>query len=113
MPQDVRKNSTIIFDDVSTFNQSIIRDYINFGRHNNTDCFYLCLTYISILKQLIRDNANLLVLFLQDILNLKHIFDDHISFDMSFHQFKDFCSLCLQDKFGFVVVDKDREKNNG
>lgn len=69
--------------------------------------------YTSIPKQLIRDNANLLILFPQDILNLKHVFDDHISFDMTFQEFKDLCSLGWNDEFGFVVIDKDCEKNKG
>ncbi|KYQ48820.1 hypothetical protein ALC60_12125 [Trachymyrmex zeteki] len=36
------------------------------GRHAHVDCFYLCQTYAKISKHLIRDNANLLILFKQD-----------------------------------------------
>jgi hypothetical protein len=93
--------------------QSIIRDYFCFGRHRNIDCFYLSQTYSSIPKQLIRDNANLIIVFQQDKTNLKHIHDDHVNVDMSFEQFKDLCSLCWNDSYGFLVIDKDGEMNSG
>lgn len=112
-PNQVNQNSVIIFDDIASCNQDIIRDYFSFGRHKDVDCFYLCQTYSSIPKQLIRDNANLIIMFKQDITNLKHVFDDHVSVDMTFQQFKDMCSNCWQDKYGFVVIDKDCEINKG
>lgn len=112
-PNAARANSVIIFDDVVCDSQSIIRDYYCFGRHKNNDCFYLCQTYSSIPKQLIRDNANLIVIFKQDVTNLKHIYDDHVNVDMSFERFKKLCSHCWEDRYGFLVVDKDREINSG
>ncbi|KAL6256683.1 hypothetical protein P5V15_012802 [Pogonomyrmex californicus] len=50
------------------------------GRHSNVDCFYLCQTYARIPKHLIRDKANLLILFKQDGTNLKHVYNDHDSY---------------------------------
>lgn len=112
-PEDIKPNSVVIFDDIAACDQNKIREYFSFGRHKNTDCFYLCQTYTSIPKQLIRDNSNLLIIFPQDLLNLKHIYDDHTNFDMSFQQFKDICSECWQDPYGFLVIDKDCAKDNG
>lgn len=109
----VKQNSVIIFDDIATCNQDIIRDYFSFGRHKNVDCFYLCQTYSSIPKQLIRDNANMVISFRQDLRNLRHIYDDHISVDMDFTKFKDICSNCWREPFGFIVIDKDCEMNKG
>ena len=57
------------------------------GRHADVDCFYLCQMYAKIPKHLIRDNANLLILFKQDRINLKHVYNDHVNTDMSY----DFC----------------------
>lgn len=110
---DVKPNSLIIFDDIVCCNQNLMREYFCFGRHKNTDCFYLCQTYSSIPKQLIRDNANMLVIFQQDATNLKHIYDDHINTDMPFQDFKDLCSTCWQQSYDFVVVDKDCSLNGG
>lgn len=113
-PEDIKPNSVIIFDDVASCNQNIIKSYFSFSRHKNTDCFYLCQTYSAIPKQLIRDNANLLVIFEQDMTNLKHIYNDHVSCDMSsFQMFKNICGTCWKDKFGFLVIDKDCSMNNG
>lgn len=112
-PNKVSQNSVIIFDDIASCNQDIIRDYFSFGRHKDVDCFYLCQTYSSIPKQLIRDNANLIILFRQDEKNLSHVYSDHVSIDMSFKQFKDICSNCWKEPFSFIVLDKDCEINKG
>lgn len=112
-PQHAKPNSVIIFDDIACESQSIIRDYFCFGRHRNIDCFYLCQTYSSIPKQLIRDNANFIIIFQQDKTNLKHIHDDHVNVDMTFEDFKNLCSLCWNDQYGFLVIDKDSDLNDG
>lgn len=112
-PTDVEPDSIIIFDDFASSDQTRVREYFSFGRHKSIDCFYLCQTYSSIPKQLIRDNANLLVVFQQDNTNLKHIYDDHVNVDMTFQQFKDLCSLCWKNKYDFLVIDKDSSLSNG
>lgn len=112
-PKKARKYSAIVFDDVVCDSQSIIRDYFSFGRHRHIDCFYCCQTYSSIPKQLVRDNANMIMAFKQDGTNLRHIYDDHVNTDMSFESFKQLCSLCWADPYGFVVIDKERDLNNG
>lgn len=112
-PSEIKFNSVIIFDDVASSKQDIMREYFCFGRHMNTDSFYLCQTYSSIPKRLIRDNANLIIIFRQDSTNLKHIYDDHVSVDMSLQQFIDLCSHCWNEKFGFVVIDKDCALSSG
>jgi hypothetical protein len=112
-PKDAKNNSVFIFDDVVCDTQSVIRDYFCFGRHKSIDCFYLSQTYSSIPKQLIRDNANLIVIFKQDNTNLKHIYNDHVNVDMSFDEFKNLCSYCWKNKYGFLVIDKDSEISSG
>lgn len=62
---DVKPFSLMIFDDISSKankNQHL-RAYFSMGRHKDIDSFLLCQTYSSIPKQLIRDNANLILLF--------------------------------------------------
>jgi len=56
------------------------------GRHADVDCFYLCQTYARIYKHLIRDNAKLLILFKQDSINLKHVYND-VNTNMSYNEF--------------------------
>ena len=62
------------------------------GLHKLIDCFYLCQKYSRIPKNLISDNVNLLLLFRQDEMNLKYIYDDHVN--MPYSKFKELCSAC-------------------
>jgi hypothetical protein len=114
-PNDARMNSVFIFDDVSCEqSQQKIRSYFSMGRHKNIDCFYLCQTYTRIPKHLIRDNANMIVCFRQDDLNLKHIYNDHVNSDFSFEKFKSICSNCWNgSKFGCLVLMKENDLSEG
>lgn len=113
LPSKAKPNSVFIFDDVACEKQNTIRDYFCMGRHSGVDSFYLCQSYTHIPKHLIRDNANYIILFKQDDLNLKHIFNDHINSDMTFKQFKELCSECWKELYGFLVIDKDSCVKNG
>lgn len=112
-PTEAKPHSIIIFDDVICEKQNTIRDYFCMGRHKHIDCFYLSQTYTKIPKHLIRDNANMIIVFKQDEMNLKHIYNDHVIGDMSFKEFTKICGECWKDEYGFLVVSKDDPKNKG
>lgn len=113
-PENALPNSIIIFDDVACEKQNNMRAFFCMGRHKNIDCFYLCQSYAQIPKHLVRDNVNLLVVFRQDEVNLKHLYKDHVNTDMSYAQFQDLCSKCWNDvKYGFLMIDKDSSINAG
>jgi len=112
-PAKASPNSIMIFDDVACEKQDNVRAFFCMGRHKKVDCFYLCQSYAQVPKHLIRDNLNLLVLFRQDDVNLKHIYDNHVNTDMALLNFKSLCSKCWMDKHGFLVIDKDRPINEG
>ncbi|HYT42356.1 MAG TPA: hypothetical protein VEP90_08415 [Methylomirabilota bacterium] len=113
-PNQVKPNSIMIFDDVATQKQDVIRDYFSMGRHAGVDSFYLCQSYAQIPKHLLRDNANLLFLFKQDETNMKHLYDDHVNTDMGFNQFRDLCYACWKsNKYGYLVVDRDSSLARG
>lgn len=107
-PEDAKPNSVFIFDDVACGKQENIRSYFSMGRHNAIDSFYLCQTYTRIPKHLIRDNANFLVIFKQDVMNIKNIYNNHVGSDMTFDKFLKMCSKCWKNnKYGFLVVDME------
>ena len=111
---DVLPNTVFVFDDDACEKQNNMRAYFCMGRHKNVDCFYLCQSYAQVSKHLIRDNVNLLAVFRQDEVNLRHIYDDHVTTDMSFNRFKELCRECWgNEKYGFLVIDKDRPMNDG
>lgn len=112
-PVNAKPDSVFIFDDVACEKQDKIRNYFCMGRHNAIDSFYLCQTYSKIPKQLVRDNANMLILFKQDDTNLRHVYDDHVNTDMSINTFKDICSECWKEKYGFLVIVKDCDIHKG
>lgn len=112
-PNEAMENSLFIFDDVACDKQDIIREYFSMGRHRAIDSFYLCQTYTRIPKHLIRDNANLIVLFKQDDMNLKHVYTDHVGADMTYNEFKNMCAYCWRNKYGFLVINKESDINNG
>lgn len=112
-PADARPNSIFIFDDVACDDQDTMREYFAMGRHSHVDCFYLSQSYARIPKHLIRDNANLMILFQQDATNLRHVYHDHVNVDMSFDKFNELCAKCWQAKYGFIVIDKDSSQGQG
>lgn len=112
-PSDAKPNSVFIFDDVMCEKQDVIRSYFSMGRHKNVDVFYLAQTYSRVPKQLVRDNANFIIMFKQDEMNMRHIFSDHVSPDLTFTQFQQMCAKCWDNKYGFLVIDKDSEINSG
>ena len=54
------------------------------GRHKHIDVLLAMQSSAHIPKHLIRDNANILVLFQQDETNLKRVYLDHVNSDMKF-----------------------------
>lgn len=112
-PDQAKPYSVFIFDDVSTENHDTIRNYFAMGRHHNIDCIYIGQTYSKIPKQLIRDNANIIIIFKQDDTNLKHIYNDHVGSDMLYEMFKNLCGKAWSEKYGFVVIIKDQSIKNG
>lgn len=112
-PNDALANSVIIFDDVVCENQMNIRNYFAMGRHKQIDCFYLSQTYSKIPKQLIRDNTNLLIVFKQDDINLRHIYNEHVNTDTDWLTFRKICFTVWQDQYSFLVINKDCAVNKG
>ena len=113
-PQAANPDSIFIFDDIACENMNAVRQYFSMGRHSRVDSFFLCQSYTRVPKHLVRDNANLLIVFKQDLLNLRHIFDDHVGLDMQFGTFLRLCSKCWHgNEFGHLIIDKDSPLNSG
>ena len=114
-PNDVENDSIIVFDDIKRDKlcDKNIELFFSMGRHKGLSCFYLCQTYSKIPKQLVRDNANFIILFKQDDINLKHIYNNHVGGDVSFQEFKDMCESCWKEDYGFLTIDKQSSLNKG
>ena len=84
-PRDLNSEDKnfMIFDDLLLERQNMCECYYIRGRRNNVDCFYLSQNYFKLPRQTIRENANFICLFPQDLKNINHIYNDHVGEDMS------------------------------
>lgn len=114
-PRDLNssKKNLMIFDDLQLEKQSKCETYFIRGRHSNVDCFYLAQNYFKLPRQTIRENANFICLFPQDLKNINHIYNDHVSTDMTKEDFSKLCKTAWEKPHEFVVIDLTSKKNNG
>ena len=56
-------------------------------------------------RQTIKENANFICLFPQDLNNLNHIFDDHVVSDMTKEEFRQLCKTAWEKQHGFLIID--------
>ena len=61
----------------------------------------------------IRENANFICLFSQDLKNHNHIIDDHVGSDMTKEEFRQLCKTAWEKQHEFVIIDLSSKKNNG
>ena len=103
----------MIFDDLQLEKQNKCEAYYIRGRHSNVDCFYLAQNYFKLPRQTIRENANFICWFPQDQKNVNHIYNDHVSTDMSIQEFRKLCKTAWEHSHGFLVIDLASKKTNG
>ena len=103
----------MVFDDLLLETQNNCESYYVRGRHSNADCFYLAQNYFKLPRQTIRENANLIYLFLQDLNNLNHVIDDHMGSDMTKEEFRELCKTAWEKQHGVVIIDLSSKKDNG
>ena len=103
----------MIFDDLLLERQNNCECYYIRGRHSNVDWFYLSENYFKLPRQTIRENANFICLFPQDLKNINHIYSDHVGEDMSREEFRKFCRKCWEKLHSFAVVDLTIRRDAG
>ena len=52
-------------------------------------------------------------LFPQNLKNFNHIFDDHVTSDMTKEEFRQLCKTAWEKQHGFVIIDLSSKKHNG
>ena len=110
-----QKKNVLVLDDVMLGPQNKAEAYYTRGRHSNVDTFYITQSYFRLPRQTIRENANLFILFMQDMKNLSHIYNDHCAGDgISYKQFSEFCNQVWRSgKHNYVMIDLSRDVDNG
>ena len=114
-PRDIssKDKNLKIFGDSLLERQNKCECYYIRGRQSNVDCFYLSQNYFKLPRQTIRENANFICLFPQDLRNINHIYNDHVGDDMTKDEFRKFCRKCWKKPYGFAVIDLTRKKDAG
>jgi hypothetical protein len=114
-PRDLnpQKKNLMIFDGLQLEKQNKCETYYIRGRHSNVDCFYLAQNYFKLPRQTIRENANFICLFSQDLKNINHIYNDHVYADMPKEEFRKLCKSAWDQPHRFVVNDLTSKKHNG
>ena len=114
-PRDLNSEdkNLMIFDDLLLEKQNKCKCYYIRGRHSNVDCFYLSQNYFKLPRQTIRENANFICLFPQDLKNINHIYNDHVGDVMTKEEFRKFCKKCWEKPHGFAVIDLTSKKDSG
>ena len=103
----------MVCDDLLLEKQNTCESYYVRGRHSNVDCFYLAQNYFKLPRQIIIENANFICLFLQDLKNLNHIFDNHVGSDMTKEEFRQLCKTAWEKHHEFVIIDLSSKKHDG
>ena len=98
---DPKDKNLMIFDDLLLEKQNKCECYYIRGRHSNVNCFYLLQNCFKLPRQTIRENANFICLFPQDLKNINHIYSDHLDEDMSKKEFRKICCNCWEKLHGF------------
>lgn len=114
-PAEISKQNKnlIIFDDIIGEKQRVCEDYYTRGRHSNIDCFYISQNFFKLPRQTIRENANLIMVFRQDNKSLNHIYQDYVSDDFTFKEFKKMFNKILEDPHGFLTKEQTKTKRDG
>ena len=93
----------------------MILDDLLLERQNKCECYYIRgrQNYFKLPRQTIREHANFICLFSQDLKNINHIYNDHVGDDMTKEQFRKFCKKCWEKPYGFAVIDLTSRKDAG
>ena len=107
------KKNLMVFDDLLIEKQNKCESHNVSGRHSNVDCFHLAQNYFKLPPQTIRENANFICLFPEDVENLNHILEDHVGSDVTKEEFRQLCKAAWEKQHGFVVVNNSSKKHYG
>lgn len=110
---EIQADTTLIFDDVDNSFDPALKIFFTRGRHVRVDVIYLLQSYAAAKKHSVRDNANFIVLFAQDGLNLSLVWRDHAFNDMPYPKFVDLCRQAWRKPYNCFIIDKTREMLNG
>ena len=115
-PQDYENNSIIILDDLNQKEMEDPRVQAMFkrSRHNNLSIFIISQDYYELSKKTIRCNGNIYHIFKpNNFLDVRNIYQDKASMDMTLNEFKFLTSTCWNEKYQPLTNDMTKETYTG
>ena len=83
------------------------------GRHNNLDIYYLSQSYFDLPKRTIRNNSNKIILFIQTLKDIEHIYRDVAGYEMSCDKFKELCRKSWEEDYIYLCIDRSKKREQG
>ena len=102
----------IVFDDIMTDRkQNTAEAYYTRGRSANCDCIYLAQNYTHLPLHTVRTNANFMIFFKSSPLVVEQLHRNFSSVDMSFKDWKKFCTW--NKKYSYIIIDLSKDYESG
>ena len=113
-PRNKNKGSVVFFDDMlGARNSSQIDEFFTRGRHEDLDVYYISQTYVVLPRQSIRNNSDRLIMFKQTLRDVQSMYYDIGAFDMIYDEFKEMCRVAWSERFNYICIDMNKNKNDG
>ena len=115
-PQEYGKNSIIILDDLNDkeINNDKIQAMFKQGRHNNLSISIISQHYYELPKKTISSNGSIYDIFIpNNFLDVRKIYQDKVSMDMTLDEFKNLTSTCWNEKYQPPTIDMTKDNYQG
>ena len=115
-PQEYDDGGNIVLDDLSEkeMNDPRVQAMFKRSRHNNLSIFIISQDYYELPKKTIRANGNIYLIFKpNNFLDVRNIYQDKASMDMTLNEFKNFINICWDKKYQPLTIDMTKDKYTG
>ena len=115
-PQEYDDGGIIILDHLNEkeMNDSRVQGMFKRSRHTNLSLFIISQDYYELPKKTIRANGNIYHIFKpNNFLDVRNIYQDKASIDMTLDEFKYLTSTCWNEKYQPVTIDMTKVKYTG
>ena len=115
-PQENDDGGIIILDDINEkeMNDPRVQAMFKRSRQNNLSRFFISQDYYDLPKKTIRSNGKIYLKFKpNNFLDVRNIYQDKISMDMTLDEFEYLTSTCWNEKYQPLTIDMTKDKYTG
>ena len=115
-PQEYEDGGIIILDDLNEkeMNDPRVQAMFKRSRHNNLSIFIISQDCYELPEKMIRANGNIYhISKLNNFLDVRNIYQDKASMDMTLDEFKYLTSTCWNQNYQPLTIDMTKDKDQG